>query len=109
MSRPIAMAGAIVVAGAENSGGTAGGVRCGRLGPRCPARLSTARLAQVHLEVAELDIGISLVIFERLVVDLRPAIVLGRAAERLSMTLVLALAVDAAIRIGQGVQPRLGD
>src|SRR3954469_26076173 len=72
-------------------------------------RTSTARLAQIHLEIAEIDIGVALVIVARLVIDLGPAIVLGRATERLAVTLVLALAVDAAIGVGEGVQPRLGD
>ena len=70
---------------------------------------SAARLAQVHLEIAQIDVGVGVGVVARLVVDLRPAMVVGRRAERLAVPLVLALAVDAAIGVGQGVEPGLGD
>ena len=70
---------------------------------------SAAGLTEVHFEVAQVDLGIALAIFERLFVHFRPPFVFRLQGARLACSLVLPLAVDAAIRIRQGIQSRLGD
>src|SRR5262249_20232271 len=80
-----------------------GGLRPGRR----RGTSSGARLAQVHLEVAEVDVAVVVVVVEVLVVELGPAVV-EAAAVREAVALVLALAVDAGVGVRQGVDPRLG-
>ncbi len=65
-------------------------------------RESTARFAEIHLEVAEIDLGIALALVHRLLEHFGPA---SRVAVEpiLAEPLVLALAVDAAIGVRQGV------
>ena len=65
-------------------------------------RESTARFAEIHLEVAEIDLGIALALVRRLLEHFGPA---SRVAVEpiLAEPLVLALAVDAAIGVRQGV------
>jgi hypothetical protein len=65
-------------------------------------RESTARFAEIHLEVAEIDLGIALALVRRLLEHFGPA---SRFAVEpiLAEPLVLALAVDAAIGVRQGV------
>ena len=61
-------------------------------------------LAQVHLEVAKIDVRVRVVVIEGLVVDLVPAGVVDEP-QRLTGTLVLALAVGASppTRAGAGL------
>jgi hypothetical protein len=69
------------------------------------AKPSAARLAEVHLEIAEVDLAVGLV--GRLVVDLVPAWRVQTGTERLTAPLVLALAIDTGVGIGQRVEAGL--
>src|SRR5579875_2196943 len=70
---------------------------------------ASAGFAEVHLEIAEIDWDVVISLFEGFLIDLGPALGVVVEHVRLATPLVLALAVDAAIGVWQGVETSLGD
>jgi hypothetical protein len=75
----------------------------------CEQDVSATRLAIVHLEVAQIDVSISLALIGRLVEDLGPPLRLSVQASVLAEALVFALAINAAIGVRQRVQASFRD
>jgi hypothetical protein len=69
---------------------------------------SASGLTEIHLEIAQVNLGVALTFFG-LLVDLRPPLRVGLERPGLPGSLVLALAVDARVGVRESVQPGFGD
>ncbi len=71
----------------------------------------TARFAHIHLEIAEPDIGVAVAVIARLVVNLRPTLVVGTFRHRRPALAARfrGSAVDTGIRVRQGIEPGFSD